>query len=409
MLKKAQIVGLKYRAVPPSFLENLAGKEISFILEPENKFDCFAIKCVARGKHFGYVSKNSSALFTRLIKRAERYSIKIISFDEYQVDIEAAFDVSEEVKYSRKFEFLDAEKGHAAGIYEISFSRTNEQTACYIGQSTNINRRLKTHYADLDSNKHHNSHLQDAWNEEKSSFQCRILETCSLSMDEFEKQIWLFRKEAEYIKISKYPTVNVIDADLVLTTTARSKLADISNTTISVLKEKRKNAIALKESIGQVVINCGIMKEEKFWDGWQRGGSSEKKYLSVQASNVLTWLNKTRYGMFDYRPNIDSSHPRYDDLKEKLNLAHKDVQRLDREVRTVREFLHTVGRKGKYDTCKIESLEHFLAVVESAHGSKSEIPKKIIDCPNCSTKIRIPSNMKVKFNCPNCGKIYITK
>ena len=311
---------------------------------------------------------------------------------------------------SAKSKFLSLENGNTAGIYEISFSSAyDEGTACYIGQSNNINRRLKSHYAELENNGHHNSALQEAWNSRNQSFKNKILQQCPLNIDEFEKQIWLFKKETEHIKLSKIKTINKIDADLVLTKVAKVKLTGIVNATITTLKENRKKAVLVKESIGQEIINCGIIKEEKFWDGWQRGGSSEKKYLSVKASNILTWLNKTRYGMLEYRPKIDSSHPRYKVLKEELNLAHKNVRRLSRDVKKVKEFVYAIEHRGKYETCKIEFLEEFLAIVEYVFKFKSEIRKKIINCPNCSVKVRIPSDRKVKFTCPNCAKVYVYK
>jgi len=410
MRKKTKIVGLKYRGISQNFVKNLIGSEVSFILEPENKYDRFAIKCVANGLHFGYVSKNDSTVFTGLIKIARKITIEITSFDEYKIDIEALFDIPDHENKDVKNQFIELQNGNTAGIYEISFFSTiTHETKCYIGQSNNINRRLKTHDPELGHDRHHNLALQEAWNLNSQSFRHRILQICPLNIDEFEKQIWLFRKETEHIKLSEITTVNKIDADLVLTNNARSKLSAIVKATISALRENRKNAILVKESIGQEVIDCGILKEEKFWDGWQRGGSREKKYLSIKASNVLTWLNKSRYGMLEYRPKIDFSHPRYKVLKEELNFAHKKVKNLDRNVKKVKEFLYAIENKDRYETCKIEFLEEFLFIVESVFNKKSEIPKKIINCPNCNTKIRIPSDMRVKFTCPSCKKKYVTK
>lgn len=410
MLKKTKIVGLQHKGISKEFIENLVGSEISFILEPENKFDRFAVKCIAKGRHFGYVNKKDSALFTNVIKKTNNNKIKIISFSEYKVDIEVLFDIAENERESAKFEFKEDKDGNTAGIYEILFSSAyDNKTACYIGQSNNINRRLRTHYSELEKNRHHNLALQEAWNSGNHVFKHKTLQKCPLNIDEFEKQIWLFRKETEYIKLSEIITVNKIDADLVLTNEAKSKLSGIVNATISALKESRKKAIKYKESIGQEVIDCGIIKEEKIWDGRQRSGTYEKKYLSIKASNVLTWLNKSRYGMLEYRPNIDSSHPRYTALKDELNLAHKGVRNIERDVKKVKEFLYAIEHKEKYETCKIEFLEKFLIIVESVFKFKSEIPKKIVSCPNCSVKIRIPKDRKVKFTCPKCAKIYITK
>lgn len=404
MIKKTKIVGLKHRGANKAFLGELSGEKIIFILEPENQFDRFAIKCMAEGKHFGYITKKDSGIFTNLIRKSKSSSIKIISFDEYNVDIEVKFDVPQDGTQSSRFTFERIEDGNASGIYKILFRQPSDgQPACYIGQSRNINRRLKLHYAELERNIHHNSVLQDAWNDNYKNFDNKIIEKCPPNMDELEKQIWLFRKEADSIEKSRIFTANRIDADLVLTKDATLKLKGIVKESVITLKERRKAAVSTKELVGQEIINSGIIKEESVLDGWQ------STVATVKASNILTWLNKTRFGRLGYRPNIDRSNPRYDELKRKLDLAHNKVKNIDREIKYVDEFFKTLHKKGKYDTCKIESLEKFLEIIESIYKPKSETSQKTIKCPNCSKKLRIPSDRRVKFTCPSCSKSYIIK
>ena len=113
--------------------------------------------------------------------------------------------------------------------------------------------------------------------------------------------------------------------------------------------------------------------------------------------------------MLEYRPKIDFSNPRYSELKGKIDTAHSKVKKLERKTKYVKEFIFTFQTKGKYETCKIEALEKFLSIVELECDIRLEISKKIIQCPNCAGKIRIPSGKKIKFTCPYCGKVYITK
>ena len=47
------------------------------------------------------------------------------------------------------------------GIYKI-FNKENNNT--YIGSSVGINKRFINHKSKLNKNKHHNPHLQNAWN-----------------------------------------------------------------------------------------------------------------------------------------------------------------------------------------------------------------------------------------------------
>jgi len=63
------------------------------------------------------------------------------------------------------------------GIYEIYNKETGRR---YIGSSIEIERRFHVHKLMLNSNKHDNKYLQNAWNKHgESSFEFKIIETCS--------------------------------------------------------------------------------------------------------------------------------------------------------------------------------------------------------------------------------------
>jgi group I intron endonuclease len=73
-----------------------------------------------------------------------------------------------------------------SGIYVILHKKSG---MIYIGQAQNIRKRWKDHRAGLNTNHHHNSHLQSAWNKYgASAFQFKILERCSVDrLDEREQ------------------------------------------------------------------------------------------------------------------------------------------------------------------------------------------------------------------------------
>lgn len=60
----------------------------------------------------------------------------------------------------------------------------------YIGQTTNYNKRSKTHFSKLRDNKHHNEHLQRAFNKYgEKNFKIEILSLCDENqLDELEKE-----------------------------------------------------------------------------------------------------------------------------------------------------------------------------------------------------------------------------
>jgi len=75
------------------------------------------------------------------------------------------------------------------GIYEIKNSKNGKT---YIGSSKNIEKRFKRHLNELSKNKHHNIHLQRAWNMYGSSvFIFDIIEICKIEELKIKEQIFL--------------------------------------------------------------------------------------------------------------------------------------------------------------------------------------------------------------------------
>lgn len=65
----------------------------------------------------------------------------------------------------------------ASGVYEIS-NMVNEK--CYIGSAIDIDSRFNMHKRDLNHRKHHNRHLQRAWNKYgEKSFDFHVVLMCS--------------------------------------------------------------------------------------------------------------------------------------------------------------------------------------------------------------------------------------
>lgn len=64
------------------------------------------------------------------------------------------------------------------GIYFIKNILTNQY---YIGQSSNLQKRLRDHRNNLVNNKHHNKHLQSSWNKYgEKNFIFKIIEECDI-------------------------------------------------------------------------------------------------------------------------------------------------------------------------------------------------------------------------------------
>ena len=74
------------------------------------------------------------------------------------------------------------------GIYRIINIDNNK---VYIGSSTNINKRIKTHIYKLNGNEHWNTHLQASYNKEKGNFKFEIVELCEEQHMIDKEQIWI--------------------------------------------------------------------------------------------------------------------------------------------------------------------------------------------------------------------------
>ena len=358
-LKKVRvnIVGMKHRSVTPSHLKSIVERPITLKREPTNKFDEFAIQCWSDNLHFGYIEAVSSEKITHLLDESSNYQINVSEFDEYKVRVEISFESDRKVI---KFEKIP--DGDVSGIYQISFIYEGDRY-CYFGQSNNINTRLQSHYRNLGNMEHHNDIMQKSWLRNKASFNHRIVERCPRHMDGFDKQVFLFRKEMYYIENSEFPTANKIDADLVITEESLIEIKNFVSLVKSRLKKSRESHLLNKERIGQKIIDVGIMKEEKFWDGYQHAGQP-KKYLSVKASNVLTWLNKKRYGMMDYQPRIDRNHPMFETLSASLQREQNHIALIDKNRKFLDNFFGDFKNRGKFETCKIDDLDAFLKILD---------------------------------------------
>lgn len=75
------------------------------------------------------------------------------------------------------------------GIYKIE-NKINGKV--YIGQSIDINTRWYNHIKELDGNRHHNEHLQHAWNKYKEdNFEFVVIEECTIENIDEQEIYWI--------------------------------------------------------------------------------------------------------------------------------------------------------------------------------------------------------------------------
>ena len=82
-----------------------------------------------------------------------------------------------------------------SGIYKITCSENNK---VYVGQAINIQDRWKTHIQCLNRNKHHNIHLQRAWNKYgENNFKFDVIEYCEKE-DLNDKEIYWIKELSSF-------------------------------------------------------------------------------------------------------------------------------------------------------------------------------------------------------------------
>ena len=348
-----KIVGLKHRAVQSEFLETLVGMKILLQPEPENSHDKYALKAIFNNRHFGYIEKDKSKYITKLLNN-EPPNIKVLSYDEYKVVIQIDFDLNDEVG-----RFKQLPKGNAAGIYCLEF-KIADTNYCYIGQSNNINRRLQEHFRALSSLAHHNQSMQSAWESNKTSFSTRILQLAPSNLSSFQLQVWLFEKEMLFIEKNLNSTVNAIDGDLVFTKRAVLEFEELIKLTLKQIKTQRRIYIESKDLIGQEIIDKGIIKEGIF---------GRLNPTIIKASNILTWLNKTRYGFLEYRPSIDTDNIFYKPLLQKIRGEQEKIAAINLDKWFLNHFITAeIKNKEKYQTCELVSLNRIRNIFKKYIG-----------------------------------------
>ena len=100
-----------------------------------------------------------------------------------------------------------AERDHT-GIYAI-FNKVNGKY--YVGQSICMLDRMKSHFYELDKNRHCNLHLQNSYNlYGKNAFEFIVLETCREHELSEREQYWIDELKAEYnIAKSVYTEIDI--------------------------------------------------------------------------------------------------------------------------------------------------------------------------------------------------------
>ena len=173
----------------------------------------------------------------------------------------------------------------------------------YIGQSCDIYSRWSQHNRELNSNKHYNSRLQNAWNKYgKENFSFYIIEECD--MDSLDK------KEIEYISIENtFAYANKENSMGYNLTTGGNGQGEFTDKKRQKYRESQNS-----KPIYQITTDGEIIKQ------WKHGAREASKVLNIEQSCIWNCVNNKRR---TYKGFIWIYVEKYDEfnLKEYVNVG----------------------------------------------------------------------------------------
>ena len=137
--------------------------------ERDNKYDknAVAVKVKATGEKLGHLSRRIAPKYAQLLDEGTKFEVIIASLDSDSSDslkvlIKVTYDASDFQSSTRQTTNKRvAELPRCAGVYAITNIKNNKT---YIGSSSNINKRVKSHFSQLNQNIHANRALQSCFN-----------------------------------------------------------------------------------------------------------------------------------------------------------------------------------------------------------------------------------------------------
>ena len=217
---KVNLVGMRYHSPPFHVHSTIQHHPISLEREPHNPHDANAVRVLVKGYMVGHLDRESASIFSPLLAKGIRPLISVA--DKDISPLARTIHLRAELEMATASPVKPA-SGVAIGIYRI---RICEDRWVYIGQSTDINKRIAAHWKDLGFGNHSNKALTEKWNQfGASSFSAEVVEYAPKGLSDLEQQRWLGAREEYWISKARKASncVNVQDGEIVATKRARAE------------------------------------------------------------------------------------------------------------------------------------------------------------------------------------------
>lgn len=297
----ASIVGMKYHPVDFDVNQMALIEEIELCPEPENPHDENAVAVYILSQHIGYIDKKSAKWVSRLIQEGDDYFVEAIESDDSSTI---------KIKITMNFDAVKAPKpveGSLGGLYRITICSLQQ---VYVGQSNDINRRIASHWLDLQMGRHANSELQKAWSFGGfADLKVDVIEQAPPNQSELERQRWLGSREKHWISHYRNlgKSINILEGEVVATKAARVQFeAEVAakNRDHDTYVKNRKNVIAAEMQVLNTRVSptteqiCALYQKLNAAEARikESGGlfarfSSSKQLLVEQAKGEVRILN----------------------------------------------------------------------------------------------------------------------
>lgn len=183
--RTAYVVGMKYYGVSATEVSGLICKGARLIREPTNAHDRNAIAVVAGSKTLGHIDRESAAILAPRIDMGANWSLTLsASKSATAASVPVTIVLEQTVE---KLTYPKVCSPQTIGIYAIKVDGAMDHSLghqfshrtvkAYVGQSLDIQDRLKQHWWDLSRGVHSNPELQRLWDElGPAKFECEVLE-----------------------------------------------------------------------------------------------------------------------------------------------------------------------------------------------------------------------------------------
>lgn len=320
---ECHIVGMKYQKINLSLADSIRKAPITLVLEPENPHDPNAIAALLLEQKIGYLNKDAAERLTPIIRAGRLRSVNLINFEDGSpsIKISVGIDIGETSPVPRF-----KSDGKIVGIYNIIVDdRGGNQTFTYVGQSVDVNKRLESHWRELQSLSHTNRHLQSLWNKlGAESFKAKIIEVISIEFEnELERQRWLAKREAYHINVHKNGDsicVNIMDAEIVKTPNSK-KLYEL---------ELKKYDETIKRVRKEISVEINFTEEI-------RGNLYKEKRLLLNNNVELKKYISQNSGIRGIFKTVDTV--KLDKAKRDFSNAVSRINIIDKELNSIIERL----------------------------------------------------------------------